>query len=91
LLGCSTLRCNHYLTVLTRNLNLGIELSDGKLVLSLGYDRPAAAYQRHSVIPSYYDFSPVVLRPDEAAIILREIEGGLGALGKRSDTPLILV
>ena len=80
---------DHEVTVLTRNLNEGIGgRPNEKLVLSMGYSG-SAQYGEHPLIPSLYDFSPVTLRPNEAAFIKKEINYGLDALQKRSDLPLI--
>jgi len=79
---------DHEVTVLTKNLNLGIQPASDKLMLSIGYENGAVTYQGHPIIPSLYDFSPVTLRPNEEALIRREITDGLDVLGKRNDMPL---
>lgn len=81
---------DHELTVLTKNLNLGIGgQPDDQMVLEVGYSG-SVGYEGHPIIPSLYDFSPVTLRPNEQAFIRREITNGLETLGKRNDTPLVV-
>jgi hypothetical protein len=80
----------HEVTVLTKNLNVGVEPSANSVALSLGYSNPAVTYQGHPVIPSFYEFSPVTLRPHEAALVRQEVARGLDVLRDRSDLPLVI-
>jgi len=81
---------DHDVTVLTKNLNVGVEPTTNSVVLSLGYGNPLVTYQGHPVIPSLYEFSPVNLRPDEAALVRHEIAAGLDVLRTRNDLPLLI-
>ncbi len=81
---------DHNVTVLTKHLNVGVEPSTNYMSLSLGYGDGLVTYQGHTVIPSFYEFSPVTLRPNEAALIRQEIVQGLDVLRTRNDLPLIV-
>ena len=69
---------NHAITVLTKNLNWsfnGNPNSDGKPTLecNLGYSG-VITHEGHQIVPALGDFSPVTLRPNEAAVITYELE-----------------
>jgi hypothetical protein len=64
------------ITVLTRNLNLSVEPVAGMqnhTSIEIGYAEPPTTYDGHALIPSLADFSPVTLRPKEAALIQQEV------------------
>ena len=64
---------DHEVTVLTKNLNMGMEAASNQMVLALGYSDPAITHDGHAIIPSLYDFSPVTLKPNEEAFISKEV------------------
>jgi hypothetical protein len=69
---------NKELTVLTRNLNLSVERVAGSpnhTTIEIGYADPPITYDGHALMPSLSDFSPVTLRPKEAAFIQQEVTG----------------
>jgi hypothetical protein len=89
-------------TVLTKSLQVLIEPhqspdSNGKrsfdqLGLKFGITGQVT-YDGHLLIPSLCDFSPVTLRPNEAAYFsheVKEVGNGLALLEKRSDLPLVV-
>lgn len=80
---------DHEVTVLTKNLSVDIQPSSDQLELTIGYSG-RVSHGGLLIIPSLYDFSPVTLRPNEAAFIKHEAIHGLEALGKRNDLPLVV-
>lgn len=64
---------DHEVTVLTKNLNMGMETASNQMVFELGYSDPAITHDGHAIIPSLYDFSPVTLKPNEEAFISKEV------------------
>ena len=65
---------DHEITVLTKNLNMGMEAASNQMVFALGYSDPVITHDGHAIIPSLYDFSPVTLKPNEEAFISKEIQ-----------------
>ena len=64
---------DHEVTVLTKNLNLGMEAASNQMVFALGYSDAAITHDGHAIIPSLFDFSPVTLKPNEEAFITKEV------------------
>ena len=64
---------DHEVTVLTKNLNIGMEAASNQMVFALGYSDPAITHDGHAIISSLYDFSPVTLKPNEEAFITKEV------------------
>lgn len=64
---------DHEITVLTKNLNMGMEAASNQIIFALGYSAPAITHDGHAIIPSLYDLSPVTLKPNEEAFITKEV------------------
>lgn len=64
---------DHEVTVLTKNLNMGMEAASNQMVFALGYSDSAITHDGHAIIPSLSDFSPVTLKPNEEAFISKEV------------------
>ena len=60
---------NHDIVVLTKGLGCGFTRDDtNKWVCTIGLDSSlVVTYQGHKAVPSFYDFAPVTLRPNEVA------------------------
>ena len=64
---------NYEVTVLTKNLNTGIDWSDSPMTFLVGYGNVAITHDGHTIVPSLYDFSPVTLKPNGEAFISQEV------------------
>ena len=64
---------DHEVTVLTKNLNTGMDGSSGRMTFIVGYGDPVIMHDGHTVVPSLYDLSPVTLKPNEEAFVSKEI------------------
>ena len=62
---------NHDIVVLTKNLNCSFDNDNtNNWVGTVGLDdSTVVTYQGHKVVPSFYDFAPVTLRPNEVAVV----------------------
>ena len=62
---------NHDIVVLTKNLNCGFDRDNtNKWAGTVGLDdSTVVTYQGHKIVPSFYDFAPVTLRPNEVAVV----------------------
>jgi hypothetical protein len=67
---------NHDLVVFTKGLDSDLTESDtNKWICNIGMDdNSSVTCQGHTIIPSFYDFSPVTIRPNEVASVWQSFD-----------------
>jgi hypothetical protein len=67
---------NHDIVVLTKGLDGSFNQSDtNKWECAIGYDdNQKITCEGHTVVPSFYDFAPVTIRPNEVAVVSQDFD-----------------
>ncbi|MDB6024735.1 MAG: hypothetical protein JWM68_958 [Verrucomicrobiales bacterium] len=60
-------------TILTKNLNVETDGSTSVMTFVVGYAGQPVTRDGHIIVPSLYDFSPVTLKPNEEALVTKEM------------------